>query len=82
MPYGLATPTDARAAIRALCYAEEGPVVRELVARIGLDPAERKGITAAAAELVERVRERSSPTMMEAFLAEYGLPTDEGEPGA
>ncbi len=33
---------------------------------------------ARAAELVERVRERSSPTVMEAFLAEYGLSTDEG----
>ena len=71
-------PGDPRAAIRALTYADEAALVRALVARAGLDDAARQAIVARAAELVERVRERSSPTVMEAFLAEYGLSTDEG----
>ena len=52
--------------------------MRALAARTGLDPAARAAIVATAAGLVEEVRERSSPTVMEAFLAEYGLSTDEG----
>ncbi len=46
--------------------------------RAGLDAAARGAIVASAADLVAQVRERSSPTVMEAFLAEYGLSTDEG----
>ena len=71
-------PTDLRAAIRALTYADEAALVPALAARAGLDDAARQAVVANAAELVERVRERSSPTVMEAFLAEYGLSTDEG----
>ena len=52
--------------------------MRALVARAGLDDGGAAAIVARAAELVARVRERSSPTVMEAFLAEYGLSTDEG----
>ncbi|HRO13024.1 MAG TPA: bifunctional proline dehydrogenase/L-glutamate gamma-semialdehyde dehydrogenase PutA, partial [Amaricoccus sp.] len=73
-----ATLPRGRAAIRALTYADETDLVHALVARTGLDAAQRAAIVARAAELVERVRERSSPTVMEAFLAEYGLSTDEG----
>ncbi|MBP7003237.1 bifunctional proline dehydrogenase/L-glutamate gamma-semialdehyde dehydrogenase PutA [Amaricoccus sp.] len=73
-----AAGADARAAIRALTYADEAGLVRELVAGTRLDPAARAEIAAAATRLVEQVRERSSPTVMEAFLAEYGLSTDEG----
>jgi len=81
-----ATPTDQRtaarpadrAAIRAMTYADEAALVRALVRATDLDAAGRAAIVGRATELVERVRERSSPSMMEAFLAEYGLSTDEG----
>ena len=73
-----APPTDRRAAIRAATYADEAALVRGLAAEAGLDAAARGAIVARAAGLVEEVRERSSPTVMEAFLAEYGLSTDEG----
>ncbi|MFO1210591.1 MAG: bifunctional proline dehydrogenase/L-glutamate gamma-semialdehyde dehydrogenase PutA [Amaricoccus sp.] len=70
--------SDLRTAIRGLTYAEEGPLVRGLVAKAGLDAGRRRAIVATAAELVEAVRESAQPTVMEAFLAEYGLSTDEG----
>ncbi|MFO1143358.1 MAG: bifunctional proline dehydrogenase/L-glutamate gamma-semialdehyde dehydrogenase PutA [Amaricoccus sp.] len=71
-------PTDLRAAIRANTYADEGALVRGLVARAGLDGARRRAVVVTAAGLVEAVRESAQPTVMEAFLAEYGLSTDEG----
>jgi RHH-type proline utilization regulon transcriptional repressor/proline dehydrogenase/delta 1-pyrroline-5-carboxylate dehydrogenase len=71
-------PTDPRDAVRALTYADEAGLVRSLAGSVGLDPAARRAVVARAAELVAEVRERSSPTVMEAFLAEYGLSTDEG----
>jgi RHH-type proline utilization regulon transcriptional repressor/proline dehydrogenase/delta 1-pyrroline-5-carboxylate dehydrogenase len=71
-------PADSRDAIRALTYADEADVLRGLAARLGLDAAARAAIAAEAAGLVREVRARSSPTVMEAFLAEYGLSTEEG----
>ena len=73
-----AAPADPRAAIRARTFAEEAGLVRALAAGTGLSAAERAAIVDRAAGLVEEVRRRSSPTVMEAFLAEYGLSSDEG----
>ncbi len=67
-----------RAAIRDRTYADETALVRDLIGGTGLDASARAAIVARAAELVSRVRERSSPSVMEAFLAEYGLSTEEG----
>ncbi len=78
MPEDVSPQADLRAVIRSLTYADEDGLVRALVGKARLDPAARRAIVADAAELVERVRERSSPTVMEAFLAQYGLSTDEG----
>jgi RHH-type proline utilization regulon transcriptional repressor/proline dehydrogenase/delta 1-pyrroline-5-carboxylate dehydrogenase len=69
---------DLRASIRALTYADEAELASALLASAGLDPALRRRIAAHAARLVVEVRAQSSPTMMEAFLGEYGLSTDEG----
>ncbi len=69
---------SARGAIRANTWADEAEVVRGHLASVGLDPAARKAIVSEAARLVATVRKRSSPTVMEAFLAEYGLSTEEG----
>ncbi len=38
----------------------------------------RGEVAAAGAQIVERVRRETSPSMMESFLAEYGLSTEEG----
>ncbi len=67
-----------RAAIRAAYLADEARVVAELVDTAGLSVDQRRRITAAAVELVETVRSSTAPTIMEGFLAEYGLNTAEG----
>jgi len=79
------TPTSAdpalpetRAAIRARYAQSEKEVMADLMARLGLSPEDRARIGSDGARLVERVRAETSPSMMEAFLAEYGLSTDEG----
>ncbi|MER2509254.1 MAG: proline dehydrogenase family protein, partial [Amaricoccus sp.] len=69
---------DPRAAIRDRTYADETALVRDLIGETRLDAAAREAIVARAAGLVVKVRERSSPSVMEAFLAEYGLSTEEG----
>lgn len=72
---GLSGP---RRAVRARYLADEAEVVRDLMARITLSGADRASVASAGARIVERVRKETSPSMMEAFLAEYGLSTDEG----
>ncbi len=67
-----------RAAVRRYYAADEATVIRDLVASLRLSETERKAIAAAGAKIVERVRSETSPSMMESFLAEYGLSTDEG----
>ncbi len=67
-----------RARIREYYSADEADVVRGLLKRIRLSDAERAKIAAAGAGYVDRVRRETSPSMMEAFLAEYGLSTEEG----
>ena len=58
--------------------ADETGLVRRLVAEAALDDSARAGITAAGADLVSRIRASAKPGLMEVFLAEYGLSTDEG----
>jgi hypothetical protein len=70
--------TDCRIAVRNYYAADESAVMRELIASIRLSPSERESIAAAGAQTVERVRRETSPSMMESFLAEYGLSTEEG----
>jgi len=53
-------------------------LVQALIAEAGLDAAARSRITAAGADLVRRIRASVKPGLMEVFLAEYGLSTDEG----
>ncbi len=69
---------ETRAAIRARYAVGEAEAVRQLADRLGLASDRRQAVTHEAARLIQRVRDGSSPTMMEAFLDEYGLSTDEG----
>ncbi|MBS0564329.1 MAG: bifunctional proline dehydrogenase/L-glutamate gamma-semialdehyde dehydrogenase PutA [Proteobacteria bacterium] len=57
---------------------DEAALVRRLVAETGLDAAGRGRIAAAGADLVAKIRADVRPGLMEVFLAEYGLSTDEG----
>jgi len=59
-------------------YADEMTVVNELVNQAGLSQADRTRIKTSATNLVTQIRNASDPGLMEVFLAEYGLSTDEG----
>ena len=60
-------------------FAGEIPLVRRLAKEFTLDEATRKSIVGRAAELVRRVRTSpKGPTMLDAFLSEFGLHNDEG----
>ena len=60
-------------------FASEIPLVRRLAKEFTLDEATRESIVKQAAELVHRVRTSpKGPTMLDAFLSEFGLHNDEG----
>ena len=59
-------------------FAPEQDVLGILVANADLSKEVRKKISLKAADLVRRIRSDKSPTLMEHFLAEYGLSTREG----
>lgn len=67
-----------RAHIRTLASANESAVLEALVSESSMTSAERKTAQASASELVRHLRADSKPGLMEVFLAEYGLSTDEG----
>ncbi len=67
-----------RKAIRDNYLADEVEVIHRLIAEAQLSDAERSAISARAADLVRDVRNGARPTIMEKFLAEYGLTTKEG----
>jgi RHH-type transcriptional regulator, proline utilization regulon repressor / proline dehydrogenase / delta 1-pyrroline-5-carboxylate dehydrogenase len=59
-------------------FADEAAIVRDRLDAIRLDPAARRRITERAEDMVRRLRADPVPNLMETFLAEYGLSTDEG----
>ncbi|TNC51936.1 bifunctional proline dehydrogenase/L-glutamate gamma-semialdehyde dehydrogenase PutA [Rubellimicrobium rubrum] len=67
-----------RAAVDAGAVAPEGPLLDRLRGQAGLSSADRAAIGKQATDLVRRIRAASRPGLMEVFLAEYGLSTDEG----
>ncbi|WP_431024315.1 bifunctional proline dehydrogenase/L-glutamate gamma-semialdehyde dehydrogenase PutA [Halomonas sp. H5] len=72
------TLSESRARVRAHYAVDEATVLRGLVERIRLSEEDRRKVAEVGAHYVERVRQETSPSMMEAFLAEYGLSTAEG----
>ncbi|AXI45874.1 bifunctional proline dehydrogenase/L-glutamate gamma-semialdehyde dehydrogenase [Sulfitobacter sp. SK012] len=70
--------TNLRQQIDALTYADPDVVLKELIETADLTAADRTDISGLAANLVRDIRGATSPGMMEVFLAEYGLSTDEG----
>ena len=67
-----------RTLIDSQTYADQSAILGALIAQAGLNETDRTAICAAAAQLVRDIRSSTSPGMMEVFLAEYGLSTDEG----
>ncbi|GGO87034.1 bifunctional protein PutA [Marinobacterium nitratireducens] len=64
--------------IRSHYLADEAQVVKALASGAAISPDVRARISARAAALVRDVRANSTPTVMEKFLAQYGLTTKEG----
>ena len=64
--------------IETQSLAPEAPLVAQLVAGAALSAEDRTRITESGADLVRRIRSSARPGLMEVFLAEYGLSTDEG----
>jgi RHH-type proline utilization regulon transcriptional repressor/proline dehydrogenase/delta 1-pyrroline-5-carboxylate dehydrogenase len=69
---------DLRHQMRAHMLPNERDVLDQLIATAKLSDADRNRIAAAGAQLVEKIRSSAKPGLMEVFLAEYGLSTDEG----
>ncbi|WIY25360.1 bifunctional proline dehydrogenase/L-glutamate gamma-semialdehyde dehydrogenase PutA [Parasedimentitalea psychrophila] len=67
-----------RHVIDAMTYADQAELRDQLVTTAALSGDDRARICANAAALVRDIRGHSSPGLMEVFLAEYGLSTDEG----
>ena len=67
-----------RSRVRDRYTADEAEVIALLSEHIKLSDADRAKVADAGAQYVDRVRKETSPSMMEAFLAEYGLSTEEG----
>jgi RHH-type proline utilization regulon transcriptional repressor/proline dehydrogenase/delta 1-pyrroline-5-carboxylate dehydrogenase len=59
-------------------YADQDSKLAELIQTAALSEDDRARICSNAAALVRDIRGHSSPGLMEVFLAEYGLSTDEG----
>ena len=70
--------TDLRSEIDAAMYCDELQAVKTLAQAAALSPEDRARISAKAADLVREIRGSAEPGLMEVFLAEYGLSTDEG----
>lgn len=67
-----------RKQIDAAYLHDETTAIADLVRLADLSQADRAAIAAQGAQLVARIRDTSDPGLMEVFLAEYGLSTDEG----
>lgn len=59
-------------------YGPEADVIARLIKEVDLSDADRTRIAARGTDLVRAIREASKPGLMEVFLAEYGLSTEEG----
>ena len=78
MPIETDSLDQARCSLRQSTLAAEGTVLKSLIDTSGItfDICDR--ITARATDLIREIRGGSDPSLMEEFLSEYGLSTDEG----
>lgn len=59
-------------------YADPDSIIQQMIKDAALSKSDREHISGCAAKLVHDIRNTTSPGLMEVFLAEYGLSTDEG----
>lgn len=64
--------------ISSVRYQEEEQVVQDLLLQLRLDESQSNRIVSQTTVTVEQLRNESSLDLLEEFLAEYGLSTDEG----
>lgn len=74
----MANLTDIRAALRDNHLRNEADVLQDLTQQFAPTAVERAVAQNRAADLVRQIRGHSNPGLMEVFLAEYGLSTNEG----
>ena len=74
----LSSLTAIQSTIDANIYADEAETIRALTDLANLSAKDRARICNRAAQLVTDIRASTEPGLMEVFLAEYGLSTDEG----
>ena len=67
-----------RGKIRDAHHREEAVLLADLVSAQPVDAAVREQASVRAVKMIEGVRGHASPGLMEVFLSEYGLSTDEG----
>lgn len=67
-----------RTQIRSLHRADEKTVIQSLVANAKFSAERRANIHSGAVSLVKAIRTTGDPGLMEVFLAQYGLSTEEG----
>ena len=77
-PSSIPALSACRGNIRALTNRDESEIMRDLMQGISIQPGAREVISADAAQTVRTIRREHSPNIMEKFLGEYGLNTDEG----
>ncbi len=70
--------SDIRQTILDHYLGDEQDTIHQLISQADISESLRKTISAQAAQLVTDVRQSGNPSMMEKFLAEYGLTTKEG----
>ena len=70
--------SNLRSEFRSAKSLNENETLKELMRSASIDKQLRSKISMRGIELVERIRERDDTGMMELFLSEYGLSTDEG----
>lgn len=70
--------TDIRLKIRKFNQTDEQQVLQTLIEDANFSAQTRQNIHSKAVELIHAIRNDSKPGLMEVFLAEYGLSTDEG----
>ncbi|MEE9454896.1 MAG: bifunctional proline dehydrogenase/L-glutamate gamma-semialdehyde dehydrogenase PutA [Paracoccaceae bacterium] len=67
-----------RATMRKHLNPDEGAVLRKMITDVAIHAETHAKITSRAIDLVEHIRNDARPGLMEQFLGEYGLSTDEG----
>lgn len=74
----MSTLSELRQTVRACHLSPETSLLEQLRGSAAIDERTRAAAQARAIRLVNAIRDDSSPALMEVFLAEYGLSTDEG----